>query len=68
MVELYGKEPVIKDGALVGSESIILSVLAVENMDPIRRKRIWWNAWRDTEHGKGWRPMSEKLFNDLTGA
>ena len=31
------------------------------------RDFIWWNAWRDVDHGKGWRPLSQKLFNELIG-
>ena len=66
-IELFGNKPVIENGKLVGSESLVLTVEEVEDMPSDERDLIWWNAWRDVDHGKGWRPLSQKLFNELIG-
>ena len=50
---------------MVGSEEVICTVEEAKEMEELS---IWWNAWRDIEHGKTWRPLSEKLFKDLMEA
>lgn len=62
-IELYGKKTKFNDQMeVVGAEDIVCTVEEAKEQQELS---IWWNAWRDRKHGKGWRPLSKKLFMEL---